>query len=501
MKCKNTQKLSEYLDGALDAGERAALERHLAECRDCRRELAALKRTVEAMAGLPREGAPPGFADRVVERIRAEATPSKIVEPFFARQWPRLAVVAAMLLIVVGVTLLVQQNGGFQRAASEGRRMAADLPREDEGADEATVVAGKVLEMAEGEAALAHGAEVDGMEDRGAWKESKAFGAADEMEVAKAGPARAAEEARVESLAAALGLEKGTAARPVAPGAPAPAERAMAAGPARPSVVNGVALSKTREAKKKEMEVAHREATAEKPPMDYAAAADLDALRDAETPAPPDEVVTVVTGDALNLARETVKLAAANNIRDFKLSLPERGAKAQEIEIALNVPAAQYATFRKQVADSYPAKDQRWSRADAKRDLAAAEPVARKTKGLARGGEGGIGGGAPKDVQGGRAVGAVFAAVGEEEMAADDAADEDDEKADKAALADAEGEDQEARMERAEEGAEAPAKEKEGLGRVVRLVIRFVQQAEEAPVVTKPAGADAEKAGDAAAPE
>lgn len=51
-----TDRLSEFVDGSLDAGEAMALEAHLAECRECAAALAALRAvTARALALEPRE--------------------------------------------------------------------------------------------------------------------------------------------------------------------------------------------------------------------------------------------------------------------------------------------------------------------------------------------------------------------------------------------------------------------------------------------------------------
>jgi predicted anti-sigma-YlaC factor YlaD len=65
------RRLSEYLDGELEPGERERVERHVGRCPECRRVLATLKRTLAALMGLRDE--PPGdITDGVIGRLRAE---------------------------------------------------------------------------------------------------------------------------------------------------------------------------------------------------------------------------------------------------------------------------------------------------------------------------------------------------------------------------------------------------------------------------------------------
>jgi anti-sigma factor RsiW len=65
------QRLSEYLDGELDRGERERVERHVGMCPECRRVLATLKRTLAGLMGL-REDRATDIADSVIGRLRAE---------------------------------------------------------------------------------------------------------------------------------------------------------------------------------------------------------------------------------------------------------------------------------------------------------------------------------------------------------------------------------------------------------------------------------------------
>ena len=53
-------RMSGYLDGELAGGERGQMERHLAECQDCRRLLAGLRAVLDGLHRLP---VPAGGAD------------------------------------------------------------------------------------------------------------------------------------------------------------------------------------------------------------------------------------------------------------------------------------------------------------------------------------------------------------------------------------------------------------------------------------------------------
>lgn len=110
-----TARLSEYVDGDLAADERVALERHLAECAECRETVADLRRLV-GLAGTLADREPardlwPGIQRRIAETEQVAG-----VLPF-RRRWaftvPQLAA-AAVLMMVVGAgsaTLALRGRG------------------------------------------------------------------------------------------------------------------------------------------------------------------------------------------------------------------------------------------------------------------------------------------------------------------------------------------------------------------------------------------------------
>lgn len=65
--------MSDYLDGELSPSKRRRMEHHLGECEQCRRLLAGLRRTVDALHRLvaPNRGAD---ATTIVASVRARLT-------------------------------------------------------------------------------------------------------------------------------------------------------------------------------------------------------------------------------------------------------------------------------------------------------------------------------------------------------------------------------------------------------------------------------------------
>jgi len=98
-----TGRLSEYLDGELEAGERAALEAHLAGCAECRRTLDELGRVVARAQSLGEHEPPdlwPGIAQRIAPDI-------KVIRPRrHSFSVPQLIAASVLLVICSGLAVL-----------------------------------------------------------------------------------------------------------------------------------------------------------------------------------------------------------------------------------------------------------------------------------------------------------------------------------------------------------------------------------------------------------
>lgn len=96
------QMLSARLDGLLSGEEDRELEEHLARCPGCRALWKELEQLRQGFGELPEVPAPQGFAQGVMDRIRAEKKPKVI--PLFKRPQVRALVgLAACLVLVVGL--------------------------------------------------------------------------------------------------------------------------------------------------------------------------------------------------------------------------------------------------------------------------------------------------------------------------------------------------------------------------------------------------------------
>ncbi len=136
--------LGAYALGALEPGERAALERHLAGCPSCRAELGELRRAVVALPLIVEEREPSlALRARLEAAARrdladaahrgqpdAPAAPPAEIRPFPAvpasRRWLGLGWAAAAVLLVVSAGLLLW-NLQLRQSAGPGRGVTVAL--------------------------------------------------------------------------------------------------------------------------------------------------------------------------------------------------------------------------------------------------------------------------------------------------------------------------------------------------------------------------------------
>ena len=104
--------LSEYIDGELEPGARAALEKHLAGCPTCTEELKSLRATVLMLRRMPEVEAPRSF------RLAPASTPTPAPQPerpvflWAMRVSTALAVVAFTVMVAGNVSGLWDGGGG-----------------------------------------------------------------------------------------------------------------------------------------------------------------------------------------------------------------------------------------------------------------------------------------------------------------------------------------------------------------------------------------------------
>lgn len=123
---RRRDELSAYLLGALEPGEAADLERHLAGCAECREELRWLRPAVQVLPEAVESVEPPAeLRARLMEQVRSEAegsqatSGSRKVAP--RRQWlglRPLAGLAALVLIAAVGAYAISDHGSDGGAAT-----------------------------------------------------------------------------------------------------------------------------------------------------------------------------------------------------------------------------------------------------------------------------------------------------------------------------------------------------------------------------------------------
>jgi hypothetical protein len=116
MTCDDARELfSGLIDETLTREQRADVYGHLTTCPDCRRELAAIERTVALVRGASPARAPAGFVDRVLEAARPMPWYTRVLSP-----WPvKVPLGAAAVVLIAGLAVLLFRGSQEQQRASQ----------------------------------------------------------------------------------------------------------------------------------------------------------------------------------------------------------------------------------------------------------------------------------------------------------------------------------------------------------------------------------------------
>ncbi|MFH0839841.1 MAG: DUF2275 domain-containing protein [Candidatus Omnitrophota bacterium] len=111
MKCLRVKELlSEYIDGALDAGTVALLENHVTTCRNCREELAILKTVIKDLGSTEKTKAPADFLQKVHERLERRSEFERVMRKLFVPVRVKVPLEVAGVLATVILIVLVSNN-------------------------------------------------------------------------------------------------------------------------------------------------------------------------------------------------------------------------------------------------------------------------------------------------------------------------------------------------------------------------------------------------------
>ena len=123
--------LEQYLAGRMTSSAAEACSRHLDQCVECRRIVAAMQAQCGMVRALRSEAEPsPGFYARVMDRIEAQAANSfwgAFLEPFFSRGF----VYASLALMMVLTLAAVNVGGGSPIHESVPVEMAVETSMPD----------------------------------------------------------------------------------------------------------------------------------------------------------------------------------------------------------------------------------------------------------------------------------------------------------------------------------------------------------------------------------
>jgi hypothetical protein len=120
-------RLSAYLDGELSPPDRALVAEHLAGCEECSRRLQALGVVDAAARELPAEP-PAGYFSAFPSRVRRRLEGDTRARSWRAPAWTWVAAAAALLAVVVPLTLMRLPGGSPQEEKAPAPGFAATQP-------------------------------------------------------------------------------------------------------------------------------------------------------------------------------------------------------------------------------------------------------------------------------------------------------------------------------------------------------------------------------------
>jgi len=140
MLCDKIQdNLSAYIDGEAGPELAAEIERHVSECEQCRAMLGQLRKVAGLVGSMPQHAAPLTLAEDVQSRLERQMLMEAGGEPEPAAvqadrrlpqrrpaMWPRVAAVAACLVLVAGIAALLAPQGGLKTEYAAGPAAPVD---------------------------------------------------------------------------------------------------------------------------------------------------------------------------------------------------------------------------------------------------------------------------------------------------------------------------------------------------------------------------------------
>ena len=106
-----------YADGLLSDAEKMFVEEHLAECADCSKALADLKKVTAMTQGLPEVEPPPWFKQKIMARVRQQAKKKSFAHKWFYPLRIKIPVQVMATIVIAVLAVYIYRSGDEQMKA------------------------------------------------------------------------------------------------------------------------------------------------------------------------------------------------------------------------------------------------------------------------------------------------------------------------------------------------------------------------------------------------
>jgi len=116
--CKDIENsLPLYSEGLLSEAEKKAVEEHLAECADCSKALADLKKAAAITQELSEVEPPPWFREKIMARVREEAEKKSFAQKWFYPLRIKIPVQVMATIVIAVLAVYIYRSGDEQMKA------------------------------------------------------------------------------------------------------------------------------------------------------------------------------------------------------------------------------------------------------------------------------------------------------------------------------------------------------------------------------------------------
>ena len=162
--CKDIENnLPLYTEGLLSADEKRAVEEHLAECADCCKALADLKKAAEITQELSEVEPPPWFKQKIMARVREEAEKKSFAQKWFYPLRIKIPAQVMATIVIAVLAVYIYRSGDEQMKAvlPEAVQPAIEMQKEQAPAELPKPSKAAPIPLAEEKAAMLGAAKKD----------------------------------------------------------------------------------------------------------------------------------------------------------------------------------------------------------------------------------------------------------------------------------------------------------------------------------------------------